>query len=436
MKHREPRVPEAHRQIFNEADRAFHNLEFQEAGLRFRSLIDFYPETPLREEAEWMIGRSLEEGGNYSQALRLYREFLEGHPNSVHRNEARFRVDHLKDLISQGPAVGGFIRPVGAALESVPRVFSGKLPNVLPESSIPGERVVMIPGFDRSGINFDSDHILVTEGGLPEFISEAQGLGWRVWVRVPLRRMPGLESAKGQRDLFFQTGGRRMVPSEGLNLQLDAVTQRLSRILRDLARTGADGIVIDDVPLYQPEEGFNRRALSAFKKDFGFLPRPAEWFEIPRDDKRDAESQSLPSDPDYWKWAGFRNRDAMKRIESIIHSVSKDFPDLVWVHRVSPETVDRPEWALARFGEDLLQSLRSGFDFVLMPFSFRERGEGAFPFLRKAVKTASIPERIILSVPGDERNWITRNQNDLPRVGYLFRGDPKPGRAALTKPGR
>lgn len=178
-----------------------------------------------------------------------------------------------------------------------------------------------------------------------------------------------------------------------------------------------DGIVINDHPLYDPHEGFSNNMIRAFQKDFGVSSDPAGKFGSGIPLTKDGNPSD---DPLLWQMIGWRNRETMDRIEKLITEIREEFPFLVWAQRVSREAVTEPHTTLVRSGENLVQSLQSGVDFFIIPFSFRVRDPDPYAFLRKAEEVMAEPRRMILALPMDEREWVGRFEKELPAVGFFF----------------
>ncbi len=397
-------VPVEQQKAFDTAMLSFYDREFGRAAAGFQTLAGRYPDSPLIEETSWMLARSIEEGSDFGDALRAYKIFSKKFPLSRHRSEADFRIQHLKSFIAQRPAPDEFPRRVGRVLSN-PRGISGRLAELLPSLTLKGEKVLVIPAAREEGAYFESRGIPVVDPVLPGLVSEAQSLGWKVWASVQIRRVPGL-SVPGK-------GGA----PQGMDLFDPSVHEKLTGFLGDLAETGVDGIVINDDPLYDPREGFSSNMIRAFQKDYGVSSVQTGTFSsgVPF-----TKTGNPSDDPLLWQMIGWRNRETMDRIEKLIIEVREEFPFLVWAQRVSREAVTEPHTTLVRSGENLVQSLQSGVDFFIVPFSFRVRDPDPYAFLRKVEEVMAEPRRMILALPMDEREWVGRFEKDLPGVGFFF----------------
>jgi len=84
------------RSIFEIGKFYYRTRAYQSAILRFRELMNKYPDQKFLDEARFLTAESYYNEQNYSEAKVTYREFLEKHPDSPFAGEARERLKTLR----------------------------------------------------------------------------------------------------------------------------------------------------------------------------------------------------------------------------------------------------------------------------------------------------------------------------------------------------
>ncbi|HEY5593701.1 MAG TPA: outer membrane protein assembly factor BamD, partial [Nitrospiria bacterium] len=242
-------IPAVQRDAFEEGLKAYQEGNYEKAVRQFQSVIIRFPGSALLEETQWMIGKSYEANNAFERALKEYQSFRLNFPNSSHRYEAALRIDFLDGLLHERTTRRSFTRHVGISLSGDPGKAPARWGKALEAVTFEGVRTVVLPGYGANGVYFRTDQASVINESIHGAVKAAHARGFKIWVRLPARRLPWFKVPGEERDLRYDPVKKKFAPTAALDLFNPTTLDRLGRFYLDLAATGADGIVIDEDPL-------------------------------------------------------------------------------------------------------------------------------------------------------------------------------------------
>src|SRR5207245_8899314 len=74
--------------------------------------------------------------------------------------------------------------------------------------------------------------------------------------------------------------------------------------------------------------------------------------------------QTFSYAPEFWRWAGWKQRENAKAVEGVMGAVRASYPALKVAVEVHPETITSPQAALASYAEDLIDLKRYRHDYI------------------------------------------------------------------------
>lgn len=273
----------------------------------FQGLIAHYPGSSLLMEAQWMLGRTYEQRGDWRRALLEYESLLSNFPQNPHRSEAGLRVRFLSELLYQEAGKKSY--PVIRGLEIADQ-------QVLPSQLA----AYLAQGFNTIVVGADISERAPLTQTAAEMVSSAHRAGFYVFARLKIRPM---------------------------NLFEPAAQTQLKRTLIEIAVSGMDGVVLDGF-VTLAEEGLPRTTVEQFNSDFKLNLEPKDIFENPSA---------------YWQWAGWRSRKLMKILSEAVKPVLATRSRFYWGIVFPSGAIAVPHQVMAQTGLDLLEAKQQGLDY-------------------------------------------------------------------------
>jgi len=413
-------VPPVQLEAFDEGMKAYEERDYGKALRHFQAVILSFPGSPLLEEAQWMIGKSYESSNDFDRALKEYQSFNANFPKSAHRYEAGLRIEFLEDVLQRQRGKRPVQRYVGVILYDDPEKAVGRFEKAFDKVTIEGPRVVVIQGYGPNGVYFKTRQASVIRETVAGAVKAAHQLGYKVWVRVPVRHLPWFKVPGEERDLRYDPVRKRLVPTDALDFFNPTTLEHLEQFDLDLAATGVDGFVIDEDPLIGPWEGFSPTAQAAFLLDFGERLGPDRLIPIGDSAGRKIPAPESSGTPLFWKWTGWKNRQVLGHLAEVMMAVRNRYPSLEWVRVVPVSAVSQPHMALARSGIDLLEEKINGFDYFAIASSAESGSDNPFVILDRMVNLIGDPKRAMALIPKTRVQWAVLHLNDFQGAGLLF----------------
>ncbi|MGH7233405.1 MAG: hypothetical protein ACREJU_18895 [Nitrospiraceae bacterium] len=220
-----------------------------------------------------------------------------------------------------------------------------------------------------------------------ELIPVAHRHGLSVFAAVSLRRMNWVDPTLGWMDRSYDPVRLQLKITPYLDVFHPAFQEYLTGLFIDLADTGVDGVLFRNEAPLGPSDGLSFFALRGFERAFQIKADPAKLVPIavtgmpaPADGPR---ADAVPTgSPEFWQWAGWKAREAIKVMAKLGRAMRTHAPALVVALEVHPEAVTDPLIALVQYGEDLLEAKRHGVQFFLVRAGAQQRQVSA-PLLER-----------------------------------------------------
>ncbi len=387
---------EAQSRLLQQARLAHTHGQHETAIGLLRRFLESYPQSPLLPDARWWLALSYDQQGDLKEALAQYRVIALAMQEGRHTADAQRRVGELERQL--GIPAGGangltalFTRvdqlPAPPEWESWFETLSrAGISTLVLEVTSAG------PG--PSGVYFQTGLAKVHRDILGPLLPMAHRNGVSVFAALTPRRLTWIEPGLGWTDWSFEAARQELEPSSDLDLFHPAFQEYLVALCTDLALTGVDGVVFQGKAPLAATDGLSAFALRAFGKEFGVIPEPANMFLAARPGAR----PDYP--PDFWRWVGWRAREAVKVLDRLKHAMRRQSPKLRVAVELHPESVTRPLEALVRFGEDLLEAKRARFDYYVI------RGDSAAAGIPQS-NLPGIADRMLGLLGRPEQIWMT-----------------------------
>ena len=391
--------------------------QFDRAINLFRRVQEGYPSAPERPEATVLLAQTLERNQEIAAALTEYRRLVAEYPQSPQTVLARAKIP---DLERQLPVV----RPPGVQLLGTyvgPEEFESLDEHELNRLRQSGTNTVVVGVAGKAGVYFKTDWAPVIQDRLAAVVGAAHRQSLQVWAAVSVRRMNWVDPALEWADWRYNTSASRLEPVETLDLLHPALRDYLVGFFTDLAATGIDGMLLLADPPSAANEGFSPHALRRYEREVGQVLDPRRlWL-------RQGQDQTPTYAPEFWRWAGWKQRAHTKVVDGVLGALRASYPALKVALEVHPETITSPQMALASYAEELLDLRRHRYDYIAVAGLL---SQGAL-----AVKAAEIVrgERLVLLVDPGEKN-SGKPPMLPPGTGLIYK--EKAGAARLTNQGR
>ncbi|HZC68204.1 MAG TPA: tetratricopeptide repeat protein [Nitrospirales bacterium] len=348
--------------------------QFDRAINLFRRVQEGYPSAPDRPEATLLLAQTLERNQEIASALTEYRRLVSEYPQSPQAVLAHAKIP---DLERQLPVVrlpgvqllGAYVGPED--LESLDErelnrlrqsgtntVVVGIARNRASITVEGGPAKGAPPTPTAAGVYFKTDWAPVIQDRLAAVVGAAHRQSLQFWAAVSVRRMDWVDPALGWADWRYIPRTGQLEPAETLDLLHPGLRDYLVGFFTDLAATGIDGMLLLADPPSAANEGFSPQALRRYERDVGQALDPGRLL------LTQGRDQTLTYAPEFWRWAGWKQREYAKALEGVMGAVRASYPALKVGMEVHPETITSPQTALASYAEDLLDLRRYRYDYI------------------------------------------------------------------------
>jgi tetratricopeptide (TPR) repeat protein len=392
--------------------------QYDRAIALFSRVQEGYPNAPERSEATLLLAQAFEKKGELTLALTEYRRLASEFSQSPQAVVARTKIPELERQLP-------LIRPPAVAqLTGVYVAPEGML--TLDEREIArlrqsGANTIVVGVAGKAGVYFKTDWAPVLRDSLGAVVSAAHRQGMRVWASVSVRRMDWIDPTLEWTDWKFNSETASLERAETLDLLHPALRDYFVGFFTDLAATGVDGIFLVADPFSAASEGFSPHALKRYERDSGQPINPGRLLPAQGRERPPAYA------PEFWRWAGWKQREQFKVMDSATAAVRALYPGLRVAVEVHPEAITNPQAALASYAEDVLDLRRSRADYIAVAVS------SSSALLMKKVTEIVRGNRLLLLVDPSEKNSI--KSVTLPSgTGLIYK--EKSGQTRLTNQGR
>lgn len=368
---------------FDYAKLLFDGYEYDAAAREFARVIEAFPASALKMDAQLMMSEAYLRSGLLAEARDELGLFLSNYPQSplaikasamvleANRrlldlsrpqaepvipdlNRAR-RLRAVQVMNFEGKTIGEVGRELerlrAAGIDTViVRVFHNR-----------GDRYYPMSGRgQKAGVYFKTSSAPVVDDLLGGVIEAAHSSGLKVFAWMTTRYADyGVEddldlACKGY-DLRSGEFGR----CKGLDLFSERAVARLEAIYSDLAAYEIDGVLFQDDLVLRHSEGFGPYMDALFRKDTGSVASPSALY-----------IRQISGAPEkvrytglFWQWAAWKNRRLLDVAGRLRDAVRKKRPETLFALNLMYESVTNPQYALAWLSQDLKEAQRKGFDY-------------------------------------------------------------------------
>ena len=399
--------------------------QFDRAINLFRRVQEGYPTAPERPEATALLAQTLERNQEIASALTEYRRLVAEYPEAPQAILARVKIP---DLERQLPVV----RPPGVQLLGTyvgPEDLESLDERELARLRQSGTNTVMVGiarnrtfpssvGEGKVGVYFKTDWAPVLQDKLASVVGAAHRLSLQLWAAVSVRRMDWVDPALGWADWRYNSRTGQLEPAKTLDFLHPALRDYLVGLFMDLAATGIDGLLLLGDPASAADEGFSAQALRRYERDVGQALDPGRLFLM------QGRDPTFSYAPEFWRWAGWKQREYAKAVEGVVGALRASYPALKVAVEVHPETITSPQAALASYAEDLLDLKRYRYDYIAVAGTLSPS-----TMVTKAAEIVRGDRLLLLVDPAEKDNGKLTSM--LPGTGLIYK--EKAGAARLTK---
>jgi hypothetical protein len=234
--------------------------------------------------------------------------------------------------------------------------------------------------------------------------AEAHRFGVLFWVTLDLHRGFGMDVRPEWSATTRHGDWHEGASAVRVDIANPAYQSYLEEMIRVLARTGCDGVLLAarSAPGFAGE--FSADSLRAFAASFGPMVSPEEIFGMDSVTETAGQERSAQ----YWRWVGWKTRSygqLIARLRKVLREHNHTATLSVEVHQ---STLTDPLRGIEAFGEDVAElALRTGGSVVV-----RREGVGGAAAFERLERQAGAPDRVWVAV-------AVKAGTDLPSMGDL-----------------
>jgi biofilm PGA synthesis lipoprotein PgaB len=203
-----------------------------------------------------------------------------------------------------------------------------------------------------TGVYFKSSIAPVVDDVLTRIIEIGHREGLQVYAWMTTRKMDWKWSdAPKWRDSAYDLKTKTFTHSNGLDLFNQEVQDYIIALYREIAASGADGILIQDDLVYRHIEGFGEAARRSYYDAFGFALRPENFYQGIYEGKGKYYVKNYT--PLFWKWAKWKNQHITLFLDNLVREAKKTAPHIKIVLNLYYETIINPKNGIAWFAQDI-----------------------------------------------------------------------------------
>ena len=387
VSHNDP-AHDAQARMLQEAHRAFVQGRYPAAALFFNRFIDGAKNSPHLAEARWWLGRAYEQLGERRAAMAQYRLVAAESPvqqidGLLYEGYALRRLDEMRRPRSDGHREHTTQLALRVTADQLP--LSAGLAPWLQELAQAGVTVLAltpVPNSGHEGVNFEAVRTVA---------GEAHRLGLLLWVVLDLHQGQGIDVRPEWMAATRHRAGHEAIPTLNVDIAHPAYQSSVEEMVRMLARTGCDGVLLAARSTAGFAEEFSDDSRRLFAAAFGFSGTPEDFL---LGGTASVDTQAQGSSAAYWRWVGWKARSYAQlavRLRKVLRERNQAATLSVEVHESSLVT---PLQGLEQFGEDVAElSPRTGGSLVV-----RQEGVGGEAVLEKLDRELGTPDRVWIEV--------------------------------------
>ena len=282
----------------------------------------------------------------------------------------------------------------------------------------------------QEGVYFETEHAEVVDPMLTRLVSIAHRHGLKVFAWMESRKMPlRLNNPGKARAVRYDFAKRTFELVPMWSIFSEVVQRSLMALYQDVARTGIDGILVqDDLVMYQYED-FYPGAVSLFERETGKVLSPKTLylsvFKSPKG-RWFVRNYSYT----FWRWSRWKNQKLLDLARNLIRATREVNPSIKFALNFMYESVTDKDNALAWLSQDLEAAMRLPLDFyAIMAYhrqikkelnlSDEETYEKIASMTAKLLRVIDDPSKILMKI--QVRDWDTRKQIPSFEINEILR---------------
>jgi biofilm PGA synthesis lipoprotein PgaB len=251
----------------------------------------------------------------------------------------------------------------------------------------------------QEGVYFETEHAEVVDPMLTRLVSIAHRHGLKVFAWMESRKMPlRLNNPGKARAVRYDFAKRTFELVPMWSIFSEVVQRSLMALYQDVARTGIDGILVqDDLVMYKSPKG--------------------RWF---------VRNYSYT----FWRWSRWKNQKLLDLARNLIRATREVNPSIKFALNFMYESVTDKDNALAWLSQDLEAAMRLPLDFyAIMAYhrqikkelnlSDEETYEKIASMTAKLLRVIDDPSKILMKI--QVRDWDTRKQIPSFEINEILR---------------
>lgn len=396
------------------------------AAREFSRLIEKFPASPLKPEAQYRMAEAYLFAGQYRDAANEFKQFIRNFGDSPLARMAELKLSEaetkLKESLVPAPP------PPPRAVEPTPGLravqvmfFEGRnhaeIDRELKGLKDAGVDTVIVRVFhnrgDRfypfaaprttSGVYFRTSSAPMVDDILLRITEAAHKNGLKVFAWMTTRYADyGMEDSERTACLGYDINEKRYSRCKGLDLFNEDALKRLEAIYSDLADYEIDGILFQDDLVLRHNEGFGEPMAALFRKDTGLTLNPEGLY-------LRGEGAKVHYTQLFWEWASWKNKHLLGVAKRLRDVVKRKRPDVKFAINLMYESVTNPPYALAWLSQNLEEAVDSGFDYFSIMAYHRQMEEelnadskSVREIISKMAREASLtvgePQRVLMKI--------------------------------------
>jgi biofilm PGA synthesis lipoprotein PgaB len=269
----------------------------------------------------------------------------------------------------------------------------------------------------RVGVYFETEHGEVVDPMLTRLVSIAHRHDLKVFAWMETRKMPlRLTNPEKARAVRYDFANKTFRTLPLWSIFAEEVQRNLVALYQDVARTGIDGILVqDDLVMYQYED-FSPEAVSMFEREAGRVLSPktlylsifkgpkGRWF---------VRNYSYT----FWRWSRWKNQKLLDLARNLIRATREVNPNIKFALNFMYESVTDRDNALAWLSQDIESAMRLPVDFyAIMAYhrqikkelhlSDEETYEKITSMATRLLRMIDDPSKILMKI--QVQDWDTR----------------------------
>ena len=419
-------IRQIHERLFQEARQHFEAQDFQKAIRDLTRLVALNPEGSLVQDGHWWLGQSYEKAGELEAAQREYRYLASATTGQRYRSKSAQRLQEIQELLEQQDLPPQKTQAIRFALNQLPGpdgfdqgITKMKQDGVTSLLIDLGCQKKALSPFSSSNTEQLPD-VAQLEKVLHDYVKRSHRVGLLMYIGVNLRCLGQWAPSEQQawHDQMYQVDTSKVVTTQKYDLFHPAYQKFLSRFLARLCEDGVDGLVfLNDHPLGL-FDGVTRIGVKRFEKQFGvafdlskifyqgFDPLEARKGQKGLSTEKDSKSQ----DSLFWRWAGWKARERLTILESVVDRLRSQYPSVLFGLELHPHGLTDPVAALVKYAEDAMDAAGRSFSFFFVRPEIDRQStftEQAVVEKLRRISTKAVLERLLPVVDDPRRVWVS-----------------------------